>query len=109
MLKSLDFGTSPIQNKNRAAVYLSEICPLSCEVETEVAWNNVLKNDVMNEGGLAAKIQERREGWKHVRDILPTLIAVRHEERARSQDLEKEVQDLRMWRASAHNLPTSPR
>ncbi|TDL15769.1 hypothetical protein BD410DRAFT_822996 [Rickenella mellea] len=97
MLKSLEFGTSPIQSEDHAALYLSEICPLSCTVEVGVTWTDELKSGIIdNEDVADGEMRRRWECWEQVRDILPLLIKLRREERERSQDLEREVHDLRM-------------
>ncbi|TDL23874.1 hypothetical protein BD410DRAFT_767699 [Rickenella mellea] len=95
MLTSLQFGTSPIQSEDHAALYLSEVCPPSCEIEVGATWNKVLMRDITGNADSAGELRRRWAGWERVQDILPLLTKLRHEERERSQHLEKEVQDLR--------------
>ncbi|KAF8531489.1 hypothetical protein JB92DRAFT_2825031 [Gautieria morchelliformis] len=96
-LRILDFGTSPIEDENTVAIFLSRICPFPSstplQVVAGVALDPVLQDAIDSEK--AHEIEHRSEGWSRVKTYLPMLLTLRAEERSRVSELEKELEDFR--------------
>ncbi|KAH8108696.1 hypothetical protein DFH11DRAFT_1631715 [Phellopilus nigrolimitatus] len=73
-LQTLSLGRSPIKNVDRVALYLSQVLPSSCTIETS---------------------DRSAAGWSRVKKKLPLFVDFRLEERRRIRDLEEEVRILR--------------
>ncbi|TFY59777.1 hypothetical protein EVJ58_g5566 [Rhodofomes roseus] len=89
-LARLGFGLSPIAESGPVALLLSQICPLGCEVRQGArvpdGFNVVFPDWTY----------ELLELWAEVGRVLPLLVRLRMQERARRTELEREVEDLRM-------------
>ncbi|KNZ81377.1 hypothetical protein J132_00962 [Termitomyces sp. J132] len=89
-LHCLTVGVSLIQEDGAVALFLSQICPLHCEIEKGVTWENPVSQE------LADKLELRLKKWEKVEELLPLLTKLRIEERERAHLLKQEVQDLRI-------------
>lgn len=100
-LKRLCMGLSRISDPGPVALFLSQICPLGCEVTSGVTWPEgfgVLETTLNSER--LDEVQSKAESWWncwHETDrTLPLLTRLRMEEREKRKALEQEVEDLRM-------------
>ncbi len=100
-LKRLYMGLSKISDPGPVALFLSQVCPLGCEVTSGVTWpegfgvpettlNLVRLDEVQSEA------QTWWDCWQETNRTLPLLTRLRMEERGKRQALEREVEDLRM-------------
>lgn len=117
-------GVSRITDPGAAALFLSQVCPLGCEIEYGVTWQyeydgspfagmhgalnlnlNVgagvaggdgVEGPTTTASQLMADVTKRCDGWKEVEKMLPLLTRLRMEERARTRTLMDEVDDLRV-------------
>ncbi|CAL1702959.1 unnamed protein product [Somion occarium] len=90
-LKVLNFGLSRISDPNPAALFLSEICPLGCDVVSGVTWPDDLSPSLESE----EQTSDWPQHWEEVGKLLPILTTLRMEEGAKRKALEKEVGELR--------------
>lgn len=100
-LRRICFGTSPLTNPGPAALFLSQLCPLGCEVSSGITWPDgfAIRDDVVDETALDDLNRQATtwfNSWKEVQRTLPLLTQLRMQERARRDALEKEVEDLRI-------------
>ena len=100
-LRRICFGTSPLTNPGPAALFLSQLCPLGCEVSSGITWPDgfAIRDDVVDETALEDLNRQATtwfNSWKEVQRMLPLLTQLRIQERARRDSLEKEVEDLRI-------------
>jgi len=95
-LTELNVGLSSIGEPEAVALFLSRICPADCDVEAGVRWSDVetFVDDISR-----AVIQRRIDGWNEVNFHLPLSVKLRHEEKVARDDLEREVEDLRIRNA----------
>lgn len=91
-LKRLSMGVSFIAQEGPVALFLSQICPLHCHLDSGVTWDE----SVTVTEALANTIQAQCERWEKVMELLPLLTKLRMEERGRAKKLQSEVEDLRM-------------
>lgn len=95
-LTNLNVGISSIDAPQAVALFLSLICPANCNVAGGVGWPYAesliddTSRDVMH---------DRFNGWDEVNFYLPLSVKLRHEERVVRDDLEREVEDLRIRNA----------
>lgn len=89
-LSRLCFGLSPIAEAGPVALFLSRICPLGCEIAPGPRVPDGF-NVVFYEWTIRLL-----DLWTEVGRVLPLLVRLRMEERARRKELEREVEDLRM-------------
>jgi hypothetical protein len=95
-LRTLSVGASPIARDHvPVALILSH---LFSENEKVVIQSGISWNDALYENSVeySATVTERCEKWDEVAKTLPLLLQLRKEEKAHRQDIEKEVEDLRM-------------
>lgn len=91
-LRRLSMGVSVIANDGPVVLFLSQICPLQCHIDSGVTWDeSITVTETM-----AVTIQTRCELWEKVVELLPLLTKLRMEERDRARVLQSEVEDLRM-------------
>ncbi|KAI0824326.1 hypothetical protein BC628DRAFT_425787 [Trametes gibbosa] len=102
-LEKLSLGLSRISDTEPVALFLSEICPLGCTVGAGVSWPNgfgALASETIEDGTVLvdmwAKAASWYEQWLVVDKMMPPLVRARMQERARRQELEREVEDLRV-------------
>lgn len=99
-LARLCVGNSPVSASGDAALWLSELCPLGCEVVAGVTWpaGFAVRDDGVEEGALQALNEAAGawfEAWREVNRTLPLLTRLRREERERRCEMEKELEGLR--------------
>ena len=103
-LRTLAVGLSRIAagQVEPVALFLSQLCPLGCEVTAGVEWTEFFgAMEAKTEGDAAFLTDVLREtaGWcerrAEVNRVLPLLTRLRMEERARRAELEREAEDLR--------------
>ncbi|KAI0750487.1 hypothetical protein C8Q74DRAFT_1361745 [Fomes fomentarius] len=102
-LQRLEVGVSSIVDPGPAALFLSELCPADCRLVSGVNWPHdksliaaESEDDLDALRGVLAELGEFYRRWEEVRQVLPLLIRLRMEERARRDALEHEAEDLRM-------------
>ena len=100
-LQRLCLGTSPISEAGPAALFLSQLCPLGCEVFSGITWPDgfAIRDDVLDEAGLEELNTQAMiwfDNWKEVSRTLPLLTQLRAQERNRRAALEKELEDLKI-------------
>ncbi|KZT64518.1 hypothetical protein DAEQUDRAFT_698588 [Daedalea quercina L-15889] len=89
-LARLRFGLSSITEPGPTALFLSQLCPLGCEI-----WPGPPVPDGFNIV-IPQWTLELLDLWAEVGRVLPLLIRARMQERTRRKELESEVEDLRM-------------
>ena len=95
-LTELNVGLSSIGEPEAVALFLSRICPADCNVEAGVCWSHV---ETFVDDTSRIVMQERINGWDEVNFYLPLSVKLRHEEKVARDDLEREVEDLRIRNA----------
>lgn len=113
-LARLCMGNSPLAGSGAAALFLSRLCPLGCEVIAGVTWPDgfAIRDDVLDEETLArlnAQATAWFENWREVNRTLPLLTRLRVEERERRAAMERELEELkakaRAWAEQANMSP----
>ena len=92
-LQRLSMGVSIIDDDKSVALYLSNILPSACSVESGVTWND---DELPTDHSVYREVDERCGKWDKVGRLLPVLIKLRMEEKERLRDMESEMDDLRM-------------
>jgi len=92
-LSELHVGLSNIEDPEAVALFLSRICPADCSIEAGVCWSYVetLVDDISR-----AVMQGRKDAWEEVHFYLPLSVKLRYEEKVARENLEREVEDLRI-------------
>ncbi|TFK87886.1 hypothetical protein K466DRAFT_645714 [Polyporus arcularius HHB13444] len=102
-LQRLFFGLSSIDEPEAVALFLSQLCPLGCDVDAGVNWPDTGRKEIVvavpedMEAGitLSRSIDAWYHCWVEVNQLLPVLVKLRMEEKKRRGELEHEVEDLR--------------
>ncbi|PIL34577.1 hypothetical protein GSI_03356 [Ganoderma sinense ZZ0214-1] len=105
-LRTLGLGLSRIPpaqtDSEAAALFLSQLCPPGCAVTAGVEWPEFFgaaeaatEEDAAALAGVLRETAAWCERWAEVGRVLPLLTRLRMEERARREELEREVVDLR--------------
>lgn len=89
-LARLHFGLSTLTDPGPTALFLSQLCPLGCEI-----WPGPRVPDGF-EFEYPSWLSDQLDLWAEVGRVLPLLVRLRMQERARRKELEREVEDLRM-------------
>jgi hypothetical protein len=96
-LRTLNVGVSPIGRDHvPVSLFMSHLFSEKCErvvIQSGVSWDRELF-EISNEYSVAVKFRCRK--WGEVAKALPLLLQLRNEEKGNRQDIEKEVEDLRM-------------
>jgi hypothetical protein len=95
-LRTLNVGVSAIGSDHvPVALFLSHLLSENEEVviQSGVSWNKELFED---SNDYSAAVRTRCRRWGEVAKTLPLLLQLRREEKVHRQDIEKEVEDLRM-------------
>ena len=95
-LTELNVGLSSIGEPEAVALFLSRICPVDCNVEAGVRWPDM---ETFVDEISRVVMQERTNGWDEVKFYLPLSVKLRHEEKVARDNLEREVEDLRIRNA----------
>lgn len=98
-LGRLSVGTSRISEPEPIALFLSELCPLGCEIECGVTWSREFGNSALGDDEIRALLDEiltRSNKWNKVGELLPLLTQLRMEERNKVKALRNELEDLRL-------------
>ncbi|KAH9474987.1 hypothetical protein JR316_0012086 [Psilocybe cubensis] len=91
-LERLSMGVSLIDDENAVTLFLSQILPLNCQIDSGITWDETLPVHP----GISSVVQDRCMLWLKVSELLPVLTKLRAEERARTRAMEMELEDLRM-------------
>ncbi|RPD53877.1 hypothetical protein L226DRAFT_495192 [Lentinus tigrinus ALCF2SS1-7] len=100
-LRHIYFGISSIADSESVALFLSQLCPLGCQVVSGVSWHDTrtivaaTPEDLQAVKILTPAIAAWYHEWVEVNHVLPLLIRLRMEEKKRRSELELEVEDLR--------------
>ena len=111
-LEELVVGGSRITDAGYVAMFLSQLCPPGCDVVWGVAWPEgfgVVETDA-NAAELARLQNDAKEDcerWAEVEKMLPLLTKLRVDERSVREELETEVEDLRMRCVLLADRPTT--
>ncbi|KAJ3571457.1 hypothetical protein NP233_g3739 [Leucocoprinus birnbaumii] len=89
-LQKLAMGISVIGEYVPVASFLSQVLPAGCQIESGIIWDETFRLDRLD--GLLA---ERYHTWGEVNKLLPTLIQVRMEERQRTDELRRELSEVK--------------
>lgn len=117
-LTRLCLGNSPLRASGPAALFLSRLCPLGCEVIAGVTWPDgfAIREDVIDTAALDrlnADATAWFDHWKEVGRTLPLLIRLRIEERERRAAMERELEEYRAkaraWAEQANVTPSGER
>ena len=95
-LSELNVGLSSIGEPEPVALFLSRICPADCNIEAGVCWSYV---DTFVDETSRAVMQDRIHAWDEVNFYLPLSVKLRYEEKVARDNLEREVEDLRVRNA----------
>lgn len=91
-LRRLSMGLSPITDPMPVAIFLSQILPLECKVDSGIVWDESFQVDE-EAGNIVA---HRYDLWGTANSLIPTLTRVRMEERERTKEMKRELDDLQM-------------
>ncbi|KAI1793729.1 hypothetical protein LXA43DRAFT_203262 [Ganoderma leucocontextum] len=101
-LRTLSFGLSHIAEPEPVALFLSQLCPPGCEITAGIEWGEFFaameagtEEDAAFLLGVLRDTSTWCDHWAEVNRVLPLLTKLRMEERARREELEREVEDLR--------------
>lgn len=83
-------GLSIIESSTPVAIFLSQILPIECQIDSGVIWDESF--DINREVGAVSG--KRYDLWAAVNKLLPVLTRVRVEERERTKEMKKELNDL---------------
>ena len=89
-LARLHFGLSSLVEPGPTALFLSQLCPLGCEI-----WPGPRVPDGFD-FHYPPWLSELLDLWAEVGRVLPLLVRLRMQERARRRELEREAEDLRI-------------
>lgn len=95
-LRTLNVGVSPIgADQVPVALFLSHLLSESegVVIESGVSWDKKLLGNSVD---YSASVLKRCDRWVEVAKTLPLLLQLRKEEKEHREDIEKEVEDLRM-------------
>jgi hypothetical protein len=95
-LRTLNVGVSPIGSDHKpVTLFLSHLLSENerVDIQSGVSWNKELYEEAIGYSGL---VRTRCRRWNDVSRTLPLLLQLRREEKGHRQDIEKEVEDLRM-------------
>jgi hypothetical protein len=95
-LRTLNIGVSPIgPDQIPVALFLSHLLSDNERgvIQSGVSWSPELFEESAE---YSKTVEERCRRWGEVAKTLPLLLQLRNEEKAQRQDIEKEVEDLRM-------------
>src|SRR6266403_384225 len=94
-LRTFHVGVSPITSEVPVTLFLSHLLSENERVviQSGLSWNATLFERSVE---YSATVFERCSKWDDVTNTLPLLLQLRKEEKAHRQDIEKEVEDLRM-------------
>lgn len=100
-LRTLSVGASSITSVDSTALFLSQLLPPGCKIESGVRWPDAFglaldKIGIMDERRV--KMTEWWVGWNDVAKVLPLATEARMEERARIAVLEKEIERMKLER-----------
>ena len=95
-LSQLHVGLSSIGEPEAVALFLSRICPADCNIEAGVCWSYV---ETFVDDTSRAVMEERKNAWEEVHFYLPLSVKLRYEEKVARENLEREVEDLRIRNA----------
>ena len=95
-LTELNVGLSTIGEPEAVALFLSRICPADCNIEAGVCWSYV---ETFVDDTSRAVMHERTSAWDEVHFYLPISVKLRYEEKVARDNLEREVEDLRIRNA----------
>lgn len=95
-LTDLHVGISSIEEPQAVALFLSHICPTDCIIEAGMCWPNV---DSFVDQTSRSTMHERVVAWSEVDFYLPLSVKLRNEERVARDNLEREMEDLRIRNA----------
>lgn len=99
-LQKLYMGLSPISEPGPVALFLSQLCPVECELSSGTTWpNGFAMRDFMDQAAMIELDKAAAawfEKWTEVGRTLPLLTQLRVEEREYRQSMEKELEDLRI-------------
>jgi len=95
-LSELNVGLSSIGDPETVALFLSHICPAECDVGAGVCWSYV---GTFVDDASRQVMQKRINAWEEVNFYLPLSVRLRHEEKVSRENLEREVEDLRIRNA----------
>lgn len=100
-LRRLTVGLSCIEDAGQVALFLSQLCPLDCEILSGVTWPEdfaVVETEENMDAltSLATTAAEWFHKWAEVQKMLPLLTKLRMQERQARETLEKEAEDLRI-------------
>ncbi|PSR94375.1 hypothetical protein PHLCEN_2v4460 [Hermanssonia centrifuga] len=100
-LEALVLGSSPIGAVEPMALFLSQLCPLSCRIVAGVRWPDAF-GIAMDHAGIMddrrMKMPEWWVKWNDVGKVLPLAIQARLEERGRMTALAREMDMLNVCR-----------
>ncbi|THH29010.1 hypothetical protein EUX98_g5183 [Antrodiella citrinella] len=99
-LERVCMGLSSISDPGPVALFLSRLCPLTCELTSGVTWPEgfgMAETSTNRErlDALQTKAAVWWEKWAEASKVLPLLTKLRIQERDARAEMEKEVEDLR--------------
>ncbi|KAF9441510.1 hypothetical protein P691DRAFT_779783, partial [Macrolepiota fuliginosa MF-IS2] len=91
-LQRLSMGLSIITESTSVAIFLSQILPLECIVDSGIIWDESFQ--MQDETGTI--IANRYRLWNDANTLIPILARVRMEERERTKEMKREMDDLQI-------------
>lgn len=92
-LERLSMGLSIITEPTPPAVFLSQILPLDCMVDSGITWDDSFLFDGDESRN---HLDDRYRLWLNANNLIPVLTRVRVEERERAKAMRQELDDLQL-------------
>ena len=100
-LRTLSVGASSLSSVDSTALFLSQLLPPGCRIESGVRWPDAF-GLALDKVGIVddrrVKMAEWWVGWNDVGKVLPLATEARMEERARIALLEREIERMKLER-----------
>ncbi|KAI0338825.1 hypothetical protein BDW22DRAFT_1362548 [Trametopsis cervina] len=100
-LHKLALGSSPVTVVEPTALFLSQLCPVNCEIVSGVRWPDAF-GIALEEAGVTdaqrIQMQDWWIRWGNIGKVLPLAVKARREEKARIATLQLEMESLHMER-----------
>ncbi|KAI0701095.1 hypothetical protein BC835DRAFT_1411705 [Cytidiella melzeri] len=100
-LKELAFGSSPVTVSEPTALYLSQLCPVDCEITSGVRWPDaygIVLDGIGASDEIRIKMQKSWIQWGNIGKVLSLAIKARQDEKAKVAGLQQEMELLSLTR-----------
>lgn len=100
-LQKLALGSSPVTTVEPAVLFLSQMCPVNCEIISGVRWPDAY-GLVLDQAGVTddrrIRMQQWWIRWGNIAKVLPLAVRARQDEKAKVTTLQREMDVLNISR-----------